>query len=184
MSISNAFAQISSNNDANLSNWEKENREAQEFYNNNKYDEAQKHWKNAIDLAEKAQKIDPGVATYLTKLALVQDKLGNPSESERLYELAMRHMEGLVGATNQRFADFLPDLAQLYSDHGKDAQAEELYKKLLNIRQKGLNKDDPKIADALEIYEKFLRNNNRPDEAQILSEKARSIRYKQDLLSK
>lgn len=141
-------------------------------------DAAEQQYKEALSTAERAGAIEPGLVTCLVGLAYVNDKKGNPQESERLYELAMRNMEGLVGPTNVRFADWLPDLAFLYDSHGKPDKAEVLFKRAWRIKQDTYGGNDVRVAEVLEQYARFLRKNGRQVEAADLETRAHTIRQK------
>jgi Tfp pilus assembly protein PilF len=140
--------------------------------------ESEQNWRDAVALAEQTTNIEPGVVNCLIGLAYVNDKRGNPQEAERLYELAMRTMESLVGPTSPRFADYMPDLAFLYDAHGKPQKAELLFKKALLLKQNAYGADDARVAEVLELYAKFLRKNERLVEANELETRARNIRAK------
>jgi tetratricopeptide (TPR) repeat protein len=142
-------------------------------------DKAETNYKSALNIADKSSNIEPGVVNSLCGLSLVNHKRGNYAESERLYELAMRDMEGLVGRTSTRFADWLPDLAWLYNEHGKPEKAEVLFKNALQIRRTNLGDNDPTVATLMGQYAKFLRRNGRETEAIPLELSARTIFQKQ-----
>jgi hypothetical protein len=141
--------------------------------------DASKDYQRALLLAESQQQIDPGVVTCLSSLSLIQHKLGNFDESERLYELCMRALESLYGPSNPKFIDWMSDLAWLYDEHGKQDKAEVLLKRVLNSRETLYGKDDPAVAGSLDTYAKFLRRHQRNSEASILETRAASIRDKQ-----
>lgn len=142
-------------------------------------DKAESSFKGAVAAADQSSAIEPGVVNGLCGLSLVYHKRGNFAESERLYELAMRDMEGLVGRTSTRFADWLPDLAWLYNEHGKPDKAEVLFKNALQIRRHNLGDGDPSVATLMGQYAKFLRANGRETEAIPLELRAKSIMQKQ-----
>lgn len=142
-------------------------------------DKAEANYKSALNIADKSSAIEPGVVNSLCGLSLVNHKRGNYAESERLYELAMRDMEGLVGRTSVRFANWLPDLAWLYNEHGKPDKAEVLFKSALQIRRTNLGDSDPTVATLMGQYAKFLRENGRETEAIPLELGARAIFQKQ-----
>ena len=132
----------------------------------------------ALKLADQAHQMEPGVVTCFTKLALVNERLGNPAEAERLYELAMRTLEGVAGRESVRFADFLPDLGYMYQAHHKPAKGEVLFKKAVEIKAKVLGENDSRVADAWDDYGHFLVKENRNVEAAECAEHAHAIRSK------
>lgn len=138
--------------------------------------EAEQQWKEAIARAETDKEIDPGVVDCLIGLAGLYDKRGDVAESERLYELAMRTVEGVKGGDSAEYADRLPDLASLYCRHGKSWHSDLLYQRLIKIREKTKGKNSPEAASALEMYSRFLASEGRQAEATKMSEKAHTIR--------
>lgn len=138
--------------------------------------EAESQWKEAIALAETDKEIDPGVVDCLIGLSGLYDKRGNAAESERLFELAMRTVEGVKGSDSAAYADRLPALAALYRKHGKSWHSELLFQRLIKIRESVSGKNSPEAASALEMYSQFLSSEGRQAEAAKMSEKAHTIR--------
>jgi tetratricopeptide (TPR) repeat protein len=138
--------------------------------------EAESKWKEAIARAETDKEIDPGVVDCLIGLAGLYDKRGNAAESERLFELAMRTVEGVKGGDSAAYADRLPALAALYRKHGKSWHSDLLFQRLVKIRENVSGKNSPEAADALEMYSQFLASEGRQAEATKMSEKAHTIR--------
>ena len=161
------------------SNWVSLEGNARDALARGDLDKAEAGFKNAVAAADQSSAVEPGVVNCLCGLSLVYHKRGNYAESERLYELAMRDMEGLVGRTSTRFADWLPDLAWLYNEHGKSDKAEVLFKSALDIRRHNLGDGDPSVATLMGQYAKFLRSNGRETEAIPLESRARTIIQKQ-----
>jgi tetratricopeptide (TPR) repeat protein len=138
--------------------------------------EAESQWKEAIARAETDKEIDPGVVDCLIGLAGLYDKRGNAAESERLFELAMRTVEGVKGGDSAAYADRLPALAALYRKHGKSWHSDLLFQRLIKIRENVSGKNSPEAASALEMYSQFLASEGRQAEATKMSEKAHTIR--------
>ena len=160
------------------SDWETAAAHAKQTFAAGNLAESEQDWRDAVTLAEQSGNIEPGVVTCLVGLSNVYEKRGNPAEAERLYELAMRNLEGLVGPTDPRFADWMPDLAVLYDAHGKPEKAEVLFKRALLLKQRAFGADDVRVAVVMEQYARFLRKNDRLTEATELETKARIIRQK------
>jgi tetratricopeptide (TPR) repeat protein len=158
--------------------WEQLNDEAQSAFNSGELDEAQSKWTEALKQAEASKAVEPGMVTCLCKLALVNDKKRNSFEAERLYELAMRTMEGLAGPNSTRFADWMPDLAWMYLGHGRPDKSEILFKRAVRIKESAYGADDERVAQALDDYARFLRKENRGTEASTIEQRARTIRTK------
>jgi Tfp pilus assembly protein PilF len=160
--------------------WQALEGQARISFGRGQLDEAESEYRDALKTAEQAGAVEPGVVTCLVGLAYVNDRKGNTGESERLYELAMRNMEGLVGPNDPRFADWMPDLAFLYDSHGKPDKAEVLFKRAWRIKQTSYGPNDARVAGVLEQYAKFLRKNGRDAEALDLESRARAIKQKQN----
>ena len=158
--------------------WEQSNNEAQSAFNSGDLEGAQSKWTEALKQAEASKAIEPGMVTCLCKLALVNDKRRNSFEAERLYELAMRTMEGLAGPNSTRFADWMPDLAWMYQGHGRPDKSEVLFKRALRIKESAYGADDERVAQVLDDYARFLRKENRATEATGLEQRAKTIRVK------
>lgn len=160
------------------SDWRTYDEAAKKAFNAGNFDDAEQNWRDALREAEKSSNVEPGMVNCLCSLALVNEKKGNGQEAERLYELAMRNMEGLVGPTSPRFADWMPDLAFIYDAHGRPDRAEVLFKKALTIKEKSYGAEDLRVADVLDDYARFLRKNNRGVEATSLELRSKQIREK------
>jgi tetratricopeptide (TPR) repeat protein len=81
-----------------------------------------------------------------------------------------------LGADDPDLAMSLNNLAALYVNQGKYAEAEPLYRRALAIREKALGLDHPDVAGTLEGYAALLRKTQRDAEAAQLEERARAIR--------
>lgn len=158
--------------------WNQLSSEAQAAFDRGDLSTAETKWTDALKQAESSKAIEPGVVTCLCKLALVNDKQKKSFEAERLYELAMRNMEGLAGPNSTRFADWMPDLAWMYQGHGRPDKSEVLFKRALKIKESAYGADDERVAEVLDGYARFLRKENRGTEASELEQRARTIRMK------
>jgi tetratricopeptide (TPR) repeat protein len=170
--------------------WKKLHKEAFEAYQKGDYDKAKEVWTKAIWEAEHSTpaQIEPGVVNCLVGLAFMNDKQGNFAESERLYELAMRDLEGLAGRGSPKFADYMADLADLYQRHDRADQAEVTFRDMLKTREAKARETDnlksssdriesyQKHAEGLERYAQFLRRVSRNDEAVATENRAAAIR--------
>ena len=72
----------------------------------------------------------------------------------------------------------LNNLARLYYDQGRYAQAEPLYQRSLAIAEKALGPEHPDVANSLENYATLLRETGREDKAEELQARAKAIRAK------
>ncbi len=133
-------------------------------------------FKQAIQRAESKGMYEPGVINSFCGLAFLYHKKSNSAESERLYEYAMRYLEGISGGRDSaRFADYLPDLAWLYNAHGKPDKAEVLLKSAIAIREKRSGEYSKDLVQSLNDYASFLRKNGRETEARHLDARVKLI---------
>jgi tetratricopeptide (TPR) repeat protein len=73
-------------------------------------------------------------------------------------------------------ATSLNNLAVLYRDQGRYAQAEPLFQRALAIWEKALGPEHPNVATALENYARLFREMKRGAAARELEARAQAIR--------
>ena len=156
--------------------WRQYDQAAQQAFNSGDLVNAEAKWRQALDSAEQSASIEPGVANILCSLAKVYHKKGDFFESERLYELAMRNLEGTIGIMSSRYTDYLADLGWLYYEHGRIPEAEDTFKKAITIRERVHGNNSLKVAESLDVYAQFLRKVNRGTEGDIIVSRAATIR--------
>jgi tetratricopeptide (TPR) repeat protein len=111
-------------------------------------------------------------------LGTAAQKQGHYADAEESFLSALEAAEKF-GPEDTRLATTLNDLAAVYYNQGKYAQAEPLYKRALAIREKALGPEHPDVAQSLESYATLLRNTKRVAEAEKFEARAREIRAKQ-----
>lgn len=156
--------------------WYQLDRKARQALKDGMNGQAESIWKQAVSKAEATGKIDPGVVTCLVGLSYVNHLNGNFGESERLYEYAMRDVEGTTGRESSQFIQYIPDLAWLYNAHGKPDKAEVLLKHALKTNERAFGPHSSQNAECLEQYAEFLRKLKRNTEARQLDVRAKNIR--------
>lgn len=156
--------------------WFVMDQKARKLLDEGQIDEAEREWKQAAVLAENSGQIEPGLVNCLVGLSLLYHKKGDVKESERVYEYAMRNMEGLVGRDSIRFAGFLPDLAWLYHEHNRNDQAEILFKQHLDMHEKQYGYYSEGVLNSLDHYSRYLKKTGRLSEASMLEVRSRSIK--------
>ncbi len=87
-------------------------------------------------------------------------------------------MEKALGPEHPNVATSLNNLAFMYHDQGKYAEAEALYKRALAIDEKALGPEHPDVAQSLENYAALLRKTGRSTEATKMEARAKAIRAK------
>ncbi len=99
---------------------------------------------------------------------------GNYSEAEKQFLAALQEVENF-GPEDTRLATSLNNLALLYHDEGKYAEAEPLYQRALAINEKTLGPEHPSVALSLENYAELLRKTGREEEASSMEARAEAI---------
>ena len=84
----------------------------------------------------------------------------------------------MLGPEHPQVAASIVDLASLYRDQSRFAQAEPLYQWALTLQRKALGPDHPEVALSLEEYAALLKQINREAEAAEMEGQARAIRAK------
>ncbi len=90
----------------------------------------------------------------------------------------MAIFEKALGPDHPELGRSLNNLAALYDDQGKYAEAEPLYQRSLAILEKALGAEHTHVATSLENYAALLRKIGREDEAIEMELRAKAIHYK------
>ncbi len=99
---------------------------------------------------------------------------GDYAEAEKQWSAALKEAEGF-GPQDPRLATSLNDLAGLYHDQGRYAEAEPLYKRSQAIWEKTLGPDHPDVAASLNNLALLYYNQGRYAEAEPLNKRALAI---------
>ncbi len=138
--------------------------------------QAETLFRQAIQKAESKAQYEPGVINSFCGLAFLNHKKGNAAESERLYEFAMRYLEGVSGGRDSAlFSDYMADIAWLYNEHGKPDKSEVLLKHAIAIREHRYGHYSRELEASLKDYAEFLRRNSRDTEARHLDARIKLI---------
>ncbi len=122
-------------------------------------DTQETQWKKHMDAAEEAY------------------RQGHYGDAEKSIKAALKEAERF-GPQDLQLGTTLNNLAELYRDQGKYAEAVPLYKRSLEITEKALGPEHPTVATSLENYAMLLRKTNRDAEAAKLEARAKAIRAK------
>lgn len=76
------------------------------------------------------------------------------------------------------FVGVLESLGTFYLEQGKFEQAEQLFKRSVELGEKTVSPDNPQLAKSLESYSRLLRKTERGDEADGFLSRALSLRAK------
>jgi len=100
---------------------------------------------------------------------------GRYAEAETLWKSALKDAESFP-PEDPRLVVSLKNLAQLYDDQKKSAEAEPLYQRLLAIEEKRLGPDHPDLATTLYHLAKLYQAHGKSAEAEPLYQRALEIK--------
>jgi len=92
--------------------------------------------------------------------------------------LAITMWKGALGPEYPEVMNSLNNLALLYSSQEKYAQAEQLYKQVLIVKEKAFGPDHPEIANVLENMVNLYKKSGKTKLAKELEERVLTIRAK------
>jgi tetratricopeptide (TPR) repeat protein len=174
------------------------NHAARALWRGGRYAEAEPLLRRALAIWDRVLGPDHSdVAGSLNNLAAILVALGRPAEAEALHRRALAIRQRAFGPDHPEVALSLNNLAEtlraLGSDHplfatstnnlaetlralGRPAEAEPLFRRVLDLREKTLGPDHPGVALSLHALALVLRDLDRPAEAQPLLMRALAIR--------
>jgi tetratricopeptide (TPR) repeat protein len=122
------------------------------------YEGAAELYQSAIDIARRTLGSIPDLASYLTRLAIVNLRLGDYQQTKSLYEEAL---EVIRNEPRVRFEDLvrgLDNLARLYQKQGDYRNAETVAGQAVEIARQQLGPDSMNLADSLQSLAYFYLN--------------------------
>jgi tetratricopeptide (TPR) repeat protein len=131
------------------------------------YRKAMRNYAAAVALA-------PDNRDYLLSAGQMAYTMGEYQRAEEWLEhlLAIREQEG---KENTELASALNDLALVYADQSRYEEAEPLYRRSLEIKEKTLGKDHPSVATTLNNLAGLYRQQGRYEEAEPLYKRSLEI---------
>lgn len=99
---------------------------------------------------------------------------GKHAEAEGHFRMALVEAEKL-GPNDPKVATTLNNLANCLRTQGKHGEAEPLYKRALEVKEKSAGPLHPDLVPILDNYAKLLRASGREQDAQKMEQKARAI---------
>ena len=147
----------------------------------------QGHYQKAKDLYTQSLAIwkklqgdtHPEVASSLTYVAQMEERLSNYEQAEGLFKQALAIREQAFGKEHQYVAYSLNNLAQLYIKLDNTMAAAELLHRALTIKEKTLKKDDVGLATSLNNLALLYNNISEYSKAEPLYLRALAIREQQ-----
>jgi CHAT domain-containing protein/tetratricopeptide (TPR) repeat protein len=144
----------------------------------NRLVEAERLYRQALEIDEKRGADDPDVARDLSNLGELLRRTSHFIEAEPLLRRALTIDEKNLGADHPSVTVRLNNLAALLHDTGRLADAEPLYRRALAIDEKSAGPDALIVAVRLNNLALLLTDTNRPVEAESLYRRALAIEEK------
>ncbi len=173
--VLNAFGFFKANSAQSKQAWFQLDQKARQALSEGDIAQSESYWKEAVSQAESSSNVYPGMVNCMIGLSMLYHSKNNFGESDRIYELAMRNMEGLVGRSSPDYAKQLPDLAWLYLKHGKPDKAEHILKQSAKINETAYGSKSKQYLESLREYADFMRSENRSNEVSLLELQIKKI---------
>ncbi len=156
--------------------------QARALYVLGKYPEAEKLYKLALPIFEKARPSAPSsrdLAKTLIGLGRVYEHQGRYSEAQTLQKRALSIVESSPDNDQMTVSEALEDLGNAFYGEGRYAQAEDYYKRALAIREKGSDPTAQRaVSQTLNLISNVYMRTGRFPEAEPLLKRAIDIQEK------
>jgi tetratricopeptide (TPR) repeat protein len=160
--------------------WEGHNNKALSAFRESHYAEAEKHFVQALKLAETFYDDDHRLSFSLNQLAEIYQVQSKFVEAGRVLKRSLAIDEKKFGPKHLNVALRLNNLAGNYRMRGNYEEAESLLKRALKILEESLGKEHSLVANILEHYAYLLQKMGKPVEAQSLERRYKAIYSVQD----
>lgn len=154
-------------------------KQAKEFYKQDKYAEALPIAKQAVENAEKTfGKESKQVIQSLYLLASIHLSLWDATKSEPLLKRAIKSSEKVPDLTKFDTVNILDKLGECYEELDKESEAEKYYREALEVREKKLSSTHSDIALSYSNLARVLTRLSKYKEAEPFFKKAIEIKEK------
>ena len=160
--------------------WESHYKKGVSAFRESHYAEAEKHFAQALELAEMSSLNDRRLYSNLTQLTEIYRVQSKFAEAERVLKRLLTMDEKKFGPKHLNVALRLNNLAGNYRVRGKYEEAESLLKRALKILEESLGKEHPLVANILEHYAHLLKKMGQSVEAENLERRYKAIYSGQD----
>jgi tetratricopeptide (TPR) repeat protein len=160
--------------------WESHNKKGVSVFEESRYAEAEKHFVQALELAETSPLNDGRLYFSLSQLAEIYRVQSKFIEAERVLKLILAMDEKKFGSKHLNVALRLNNLAGNYRVRGKYDEAESLLKRALKILEESLGPEHALVGNILEHYSHLLNEMSRSVEAENLEKRYKAIYSRQD----
>lgn len=144
------------------------------FYNR-KFDEAERHFVDAMNRSRKFGGNDLRHAMSLNNLAELYRVQGKLDVAEPLLKKALDLKTEILGPGHLDVAVSLNNLALLQHDRSAFEEAENSFIRAIHIVESNLGPEHPRLANVLENYAALLRKMKRPVKAEEMENRAKVI---------
>jgi tetratricopeptide (TPR) repeat protein len=138
--------------------------------------EAEKSWKEALQLAERFGAEDGRLIISLNNLADLYQNQARYAEAEPYRKRALGLMEKRLGPEHPLVVEGINSLAKLYWLQGKYVEAEPVVKKLLSIVESVLGPEHPDAAQILNNLAELYKAEKKYADAEATHKRALAIR--------
>jgi CHAT domain-containing protein/Flp pilus assembly protein TadD len=155
--------------------------QARALYVLGKYPDAEKLYKLALPIFEKAKPSAASIrdlAKTLNGLGRVYEHQGRYAEAEAVQKRALSVVESSPDSDQMVVSYALEDLGNAYFGEGRYAEAEDYYKRTLAIREKAPGGDRTAVSQTLNLLSNVYMRTGRFDEAEALLKRAVDIQEK------
>ncbi|MCI0390740.1 MAG: tetratricopeptide repeat protein [Acidobacteria bacterium] len=132
-------------------------------------------YRDAAAAFKKAMALRPDDPVIRNSIAVSLRMAGDSQEAERYAQEATAGKGGRFGPYHPATAIAMVNLALIYQDLGKYAEAENIFKQALESTERGFGPDDRNVADCLDHYAELLSKMGRRAEAEEKRTRARAI---------
>ncbi|MBT5550212.1 MAG: tetratricopeptide repeat protein [Nitrospina sp.] len=155
--------------------WESHNKKGLSAFKESRHAVAEKHFVQALELAEAFPPNDPRLYFILYQLAEIYRIQSKLPEAEQVLRRILEMDEKKFGPEHPNIALGLNNLAGNSRLRGKYEEAEALLKRALKILEKSLGGEHPLVGNILEHYAHLLHKMDRSAEAKKLERRFNTI---------
>jgi len=179
LSFAVIFYTLASFSQAQETRWKELDARAAELTQKGKYRDALSAAQEGLQVAESTFPAEnANVASALSRLGDVYEKLGKFAEAEPLFKRCLAIREKVLGPEHPEVAQTLHDLAAVLFEESKYAEAEPLCQRALAIREKVLGPEHPDVANSLDDVAAMYSMKGKYDKAEELYRRGLAIREK------
>lgn len=155
--------------------WQSHNKKGVKAFQASHFAEAEKHFIQALELAETPPFNNDRLHFSLYQLAEIYRIQSKFAEAELILKRTLEVDEELLGPEHPNVALGLNNLASNYRIRGRYEEAEALLKKALKVLEDSMGKEHALVGNILEHYAHLLHKMDRAEEAEKLENRVQAI---------